>query len=113
MHFKAAASSGKCPRMRALTLDRVRAADDLAALDVEGEEGLELGPGVRPQLHDRRIFLTPRFLELQEPLGGSVLAGRGVDGPEGFGYFVPVLTGGVTERVPQQVKPSRNNPLLS
>lgn len=42
------------------TLDRVRRADRLADLDVEGEEGREFGPpGVRPQVHDRRVVRPP------------------------------------------------------
>ncbi len=93
------------PRVDAL--DRVRAADDLAYLDVEGEEGHELGPGVRPQLHDRRILLAPHFLELQEPLRRRVLTGCRVDGLESLGDLVPVLAGRVSERVPQQVNHTR------
>jgi hypothetical protein len=45
--------------MRTLTdHNRVRRADDLPDLDVEGEEGIELGPGVLPEPDDRRVLLA-------------------------------------------------------
>lgn len=90
-------------------LDRVRRADHLADLDVEGEEGNELGPGVLPEPDDRRVLLAPSFLEPAESLGcGGLVRGR-VDRLQRLGDLVPVLAGRVPEAVPQQVKPSRNN----
>lgn len=82
---------------------------NLPDLDVEGEEGNELGPGVLPQLDDRWILPAPGFLELPEPLRRCVFTGCGVYGLEGFGDLVPVLAGRVTEAVAQEVDASRNN----
>jgi hypothetical protein len=80
--------------MRALTDDRVRRAHDLADLDVDPEEGHELGPGVLPQAHDRRIELPPRVAELQEPFHRRGLGRGGVDRAQRLGDGVEVLAAG-------------------
>jgi hypothetical protein len=67
-------------------LDGVRRADDGADLDVEGEEGHELGPGALPQPDDRRVLLPPGVLELPEPLGCRALVRCGVNGLERLGF---------------------------
>ena len=59
-------------------LNGVRAADDLADLDVKVEERHELGPGVLPEPHDGRVAGAPGLAELQEAFQRSALGRRGV-----------------------------------
>jgi hypothetical protein len=69
-HVSAAASFGKCPRER--TALRIRALTDSIALVVQTtrrisasnwKNGTKLGPGARPEPHDRAVCGAPLFLE--------------------------------------------------
>ena len=51
--------------VRALTLSMALVEQIAADLGVEGQERHELGPGILPQLDDRRVLRAPGFGELQ------------------------------------------------
>lgn len=60
----------------------------LAFLDVTCATGHSLGPGDRPERHDRRILAASGLLESPQ---GHALVHSGVDGLEGLGTPVPAL----------------------
>ncbi|CAL9343586.1 hypothetical protein SUDANB176_00321 [Streptomyces sp. enrichment culture] len=60
-------------------------------------------PGVLPEFDDRRILPAPGVGELGEPLQSGLLGRRRADRLQRLGDLVPVLAGGIAERVSQQV----------
>lgn len=69
----------------------VRGLHDLPDLRREGQERPELLPGVAQQPHDCRVPVTPRVLELGDPLPGSRDRRGGVDLTQVLADLPPIV----------------------
>jgi hypothetical protein len=85
-------------------LDRVRAAQDLADLQVIVQERDELLPGVVPEPDDRRIPLAPPLGQLVERSLRRRRVDGGIDRLKAALERIPVAPGGEPEGVADQVK---------
>lgn len=85
-------------------LDRVGRVNDFADLGAVGEERHELGPGVLPELDDRRVALAPLAGELVERASSGGFGRRAVHRSQVLGELGPVGLARVPEAVADQMQ---------